>query len=262
MSFTKMDKNVLNISALPDKVQNQAQTLKATFDQAGVDIKEALNGLINELESKESAGNLGAIKNGAIITLQSYLDSLNDDKQDSEEGKGLSTEDFTTLLKERLESMEDGANKYTLPQATDEILGGIILGTTLAWVNGRVESLSAPAPDEFAREDIRLHKENEEVHVTAEDRVAWDEKADGEHTHTSADMTDLQPKLDGKADTSHNQSADTITAGTLAGKVVANSAAVADVGTYQIRNIAATTGGDLTPGVSSLVTGQICIIYE
>ena len=46
MAFTRFTKSVLNVSALPDRVQNQAQTLKATFDQAGVDIKAALNALI------------------------------------------------------------------------------------------------------------------------------------------------------------------------------------------------------------------------
>lgn len=172
MSFTKMEKNVLNISALPDKVQNQAQSLKATFDQAGVDIKEALNGLINELESKESAGNLGAIKNGATITLQAYLDSLNDGKQDSEEGKGLSTEDFTTILKKKLESIEEGANKYDLPEATNEVLGGIRLGDTLEVVDGKVESKGNPMPDEIARRAIELHEADETIHMTADEKVA------------------------------------------------------------------------------------------
>ena len=60
MAFTKLTKSVLNISALPDRVENQAQTLKATFDQAGVDIKEAHNALIDELEANSSASNIGA----------------------------------------------------------------------------------------------------------------------------------------------------------------------------------------------------------
>lgn len=60
MSFTRLTKNVLNVSALPDRVQNQAQALKSTFDQAGVDIKEALNALIAELEASIAASNIGA----------------------------------------------------------------------------------------------------------------------------------------------------------------------------------------------------------
>lgn len=60
MAFTRFTKNVLNVSALPDRVQNQAQALKATFDQAGVDIQQALNSLMTELEQSTSASNIGA----------------------------------------------------------------------------------------------------------------------------------------------------------------------------------------------------------
>lgn len=60
MAFTRFTKSVLNVSALPDRVQNQAQALKATFDQAGVDIQEALNSLMAELEKSTSASNIGA----------------------------------------------------------------------------------------------------------------------------------------------------------------------------------------------------------
>lgn len=74
MAFTRFTKNVLNVSALPDRVQNQAQTLKATFDQAGVDIKAALNALIAELEASTSADNIGAdVQSVATKTVQAIL---------------------------------------------------------------------------------------------------------------------------------------------------------------------------------------------
>ena len=74
MGFTRFTKNVLNVSALPDRVQNQASTLKLTFDKAGADIKEALNALIVELESKASAGNIGAdVSSVATKTVQAIL---------------------------------------------------------------------------------------------------------------------------------------------------------------------------------------------
>ena len=77
MAFTRFTKNVLNVSALPDRVQNQAQTLKATFDQAGVDIKEALNALISELETSTSASNIGAnVGSVATKTVQAILTSF------------------------------------------------------------------------------------------------------------------------------------------------------------------------------------------
>lgn len=74
MAFTRFTKNVLNVSALPDRVQNQAQALKATFDQAGVDIKLALNALIAELEASTSASNIGAdISSVTTKTVQAIL---------------------------------------------------------------------------------------------------------------------------------------------------------------------------------------------
>jgi hypothetical protein len=80
MGFTKLEKSVLNVSALPDRVENQAQQLKATFDQAGEDIKEAHNQLIDELGANTAAGNIGAVssKTGAKTTVQAELDKLND----------------------------------------------------------------------------------------------------------------------------------------------------------------------------------------
>jgi hypothetical protein len=77
MAFTRFTKSVLNVSALPDRVQNQAQSLKATFDQAGVDIKEALNALIAELETSTSASNIGAnVGSVATKTVQAILTSF------------------------------------------------------------------------------------------------------------------------------------------------------------------------------------------
>ena len=74
MAFNRFTKNVLNVSALPDRVQNQAQTLKQTFDKAGVDIKDALNGLIAELEASTSASNIGAdVSSVTTKTVQAIL---------------------------------------------------------------------------------------------------------------------------------------------------------------------------------------------
>lgn len=50
---------------------------------------------------------------------------------EKEIGKGLSTNDLTNELLQKLNGVEEGANKYTLPQATAEILGGIKVGAGL-----------------------------------------------------------------------------------------------------------------------------------
>ena len=78
------------------------------------------------------------------------------------------------------------------------------------------------------------------------------------HTHTKSQISDFPTSM---APTAHNQAASTITAGTLAGAVVANASAVATLGTKQLRNIYAGTSA-LTAGSSSLPTGDIYIMYE
>ena len=65
----------------------------------------------------------------------------------------------------------------------------------------------------------------------------------------------------GKAASSHNQAASTITAGTLAGKVQANATAMETLSNAQVRDIKASTT-DLTAGTSTLATGSLYFVYE
>ena len=53
-------------------------------------------------------------------------------KVDKVEGKGLSTNDYTTPEKNKLAAIEAEANKYVLPAATTTTLGGIIVGDRLS----------------------------------------------------------------------------------------------------------------------------------
>lgn len=59
-----------------------------------------------------------------------------------ESGKGLSTNDFTTAYKTKLDGIASGANKYTLPTATSTTLGGIKVGSGLSITGGGVLSTS------------------------------------------------------------------------------------------------------------------------
>ncbi len=52
-------------------------------------------------------------------------------KVDKVSGKGLSTNDFTDALLEKLNGIAAGANKYVLPVATAAMLGGVIIGSSL-----------------------------------------------------------------------------------------------------------------------------------
>lgn len=53
-------------------------------------------------------------------------------KVDKEAGKGLSTNDFTDTLKNKLDAIDEGANNYELPKASSTVLGGIKVGTNLS----------------------------------------------------------------------------------------------------------------------------------
>lgn len=58
-----------------------------------------------------------------------------------ETGKGLSTNDFTKAYKDKLDGIDAGANKYTLPTASSSTKGGVKIGSGLS-MSGEV--LSAP----------------------------------------------------------------------------------------------------------------------
>lgn len=56
---------------------------------------------------------------------KSEVDTLLDKKVDKEDDKTLSSNDFTNELKAKLEGIEEEANKYELPTAGKDILGGV-----------------------------------------------------------------------------------------------------------------------------------------
>lgn len=66
----------------------------------------------------------------------SSVTTLLAEKVDKVEGKGLSANDFTDTLLNKLNGIEAGANKYVLPTASASVLGGVKVGTTLAISSG------------------------------------------------------------------------------------------------------------------------------
>lgn len=59
-------------------------------------------------------------------------------KVDKVEGKGLSTNDYTTAEKEKPSGVEDNANNYTLPDATSSVKGGVSVGTNIDVSGGKI----------------------------------------------------------------------------------------------------------------------------
>lgn len=59
-----------------------------------------------------------------------------DGKVDKVDGKQLSTNDYTTEDKNKLDGIEDGANNYKLPNATNLVLGGVKIGDNISGNSG------------------------------------------------------------------------------------------------------------------------------
>lgn len=84
---------------------------------------------LGETSSTAYAGNKG----------KAIADAL-DNKVDKEKDKGLSTNDYTTAEKTKLEGIEENANNYSLPTASASTLGGIKVGDNLSISNGVLSS--------------------------------------------------------------------------------------------------------------------------
>ena len=57
-----------------------------------------------------------------------YVNTKLATKVDKENGKGLSTNDFTTVEKNKLAGISEGANNYSLPLAGQDLRGGVKIG--------------------------------------------------------------------------------------------------------------------------------------
>lgn len=80
-----------------------------------------------------------------------------------------------------------------------------------------------------------------------------DGKAPQKHTHKKSEITDFPSSM---TPTAHNQAANTITAGTFGGQVVANSSGQTP-GTSLLRNIRL-----VSTDTNPTVNGEICLVYE
>lgn len=80
---------------------------------------------------------------GVEETLNSNITQLQAQKVDKVEGKGLSTNDYTTPEKNKLAAIEAEANKYILPAATASALGGVKIGSNITNTNGTISLTKA-----------------------------------------------------------------------------------------------------------------------
>ena len=124
----KQAKSYTDTTVTAEQTRAEAAEQKLTSDLASE---------VTRAKGAESA-NTTAIANeveratGVEETLNSNITQLQTQKVDKVEGKGLSTNDYTTPEKNKLAAIEAEANKYILPAATTTTLGGIIVGDRLS----------------------------------------------------------------------------------------------------------------------------------
>lgn len=84
-----------------------------------------------------TTGKWRKIKLGSDVNLSGYATKADlNNKVDKVSGKGLSTNDFTAAYKIKLDGITAGANKYSLPTATEDALGGVMaksIGTPISF---------------------------------------------------------------------------------------------------------------------------------
>lgn len=124
----KQAKSYTDTTVTAEQTRAEAAEQKLTSDLASE---------IARAKGAESA-NATAIANeveratGVEDALNNDVNQLYTQKVDKIEGKGLSTNDYTTPEKNKLAAIEAEANKYVLPAATTTTLGGIIVGDRLS----------------------------------------------------------------------------------------------------------------------------------
>lgn len=115
--------------------------LSGSFDTTAIEgsIQEVADGLAQEILDRTQAD---TTINNNVSSLNSNITQLQAQKVDKVEGKGLSTNDYTTPEKNKLAAIEAEANKYVLPAATASALGGVKIGSNITLANGGTISIT------------------------------------------------------------------------------------------------------------------------
>lgn len=134
----KQAKSYTDTTVTAEQTRAEAAEQKLTGDLASE---------VTRAKGAESA-NATAIANeveratGVEEILNSNITQLQTQKVDKVEGKGLSTNDYTTPEKNKLAAIEAEANKYVLPAATASALGGVKIGSNITLADGGTISIT------------------------------------------------------------------------------------------------------------------------
>ena len=119
--------------------------LSGSFDTTAIEgsIQEVADNLAQEILDRTQADTTEVERaTGVEETLNSNITQLQAQKVDKVEGKGLSTNDYTTPEKNKLAAIEAEANKYVLPAATASALGGVKIGSNITLADGGTISIT------------------------------------------------------------------------------------------------------------------------
>ena len=148
------DDNVISIAIDSDSLEQSLATLQSNIDKEAATARAAETKLGNDIATEKNrakgaeSANTTAIANeveratGVEETLNDNITQLQTQKVDKVEGKGLSTNDYTTPEKNKLAAIEAEANKYVLPAATASALGGVKIGSNITLANGGTISIT------------------------------------------------------------------------------------------------------------------------
>lgn len=160
-NITSDDTNGKGVVGLPDTPQLDTTSMQKKFDELATEvIIPKFNKLVDDLNGEKGAGSTGVkVPEGleADPNLQSVIQALHDDtqtRQPKEEGKGLSTNDYTNEEKEKVkkntDSRHDHENKSVLDSITDKVKAGydriVTLFSGIQAVSGQVEDSESSLP--------------------------------------------------------------------------------------------------------------------
>ena len=213
--------NYVTLSKVEDTIKEANKAVATAYTAADTVLKQAVDEVLNTLKGQvgalEANFEEGKAKEAKVADIAHELENLPTDKiatkEESEKavadlkadieakmlnkvevvvGKQLSTEDFTTEEKEKLAGLE----KYTLPVASEEELGGVKVGEGLYVTDGKLnvheQDLSAYAKTTAVEEKLNDYAKAVEVQTQLE---AYAKKTELPSIEGLAKTTEVDAKL-------------------------------------------------------------------
>ena len=213
--------NYVTLSKVEDTIKEANKVVATAYTAADTVLKQAVDEVLNTLKGQvgalEANFEEGKAKEAKVADVAHELENLPTDKiatkEESEKavadlkadieakmlnkvevvvGKQLSTEDFTTEEKEKLAGLE----KYTLPVASEEELGGVKVGEGLYVTDGKLnvheQDLSAYAKTAAVEEKLNDYAKAVEVQTQLE---AYAKKTELPSIEGLAKTTEVDAKL-------------------------------------------------------------------